>query len=271
MITVQKITTLDLPELAPYRTMKYQLEHRQQRIFVAEGEKVVRRLLESPFRVHSVMLPEKWLPDYETLLRARGEDIPVFVAEKAVLEKLVGFSMYQGVMAVGQVPEPTQLDQILAQSPRPWLFLAADGLSNAQNIGGLVRSSAALGAHALIIGETSASAYLRRAVRGSMGAIFKLPILETDNLARLLGELRQRGIRSFAAHPHADNHLLSQADLKGDCCLVLGSEGEGIAPGVLAACDDAVSVPMRLEVDSLNVGNAASVFLYEAARQRGWV
>lgn len=271
MMNVQKITSFDPPELAPYRTMKFQQEQRKQRIFVAEGEKVVRRLLESSFEVLSVMLPEKWLAEYEPLLRARPETIPVYVAEKALLEQLTGFSMYQGVLAVGRVPEPVGLGQILSSCPRPWLLLAADGLSNAENVGGLARSCAALGAHALIVGETSASAYLRRAVRSSMGAIFKLPALETDNLQQLLGTLREHGIRSIAAHPHADNHLLSQADLKGDCCLVLGSEGYGISPAVLAACDDAVSVPMRMEVDSLNVGNAAAVFLYEAARQRGIV
>jgi tRNA G18 (ribose-2'-O)-methylase SpoU len=271
MMTVQKITTLDLPELAAYRTMKYQQAQRDQRIFVAEGEKVVRRLLESNFRVLSVLAPEKWLREYEPLLLARQETVPVYSAEKTLLETLTGFSMYQGVLAVGQVPEPASLEQILAAAPRPWLFLAADGVSNAQNVGGLMRNCAALGAQALIIGETSASAYLRRAVRGSMGAIFKLPILETESLQQLLSAVRRHGIRTIAAHPHADNHLLSQANLKGDCCLVLGSEGNGIAPEILAVCDDAVSVPMRLEVDSLNVGNAAAVFLYEAARQRGWV
>jgi tRNA G18 (ribose-2'-O)-methylase SpoU len=271
MMNVQKITSFELPELAPYRSMKYQHEHRQQRIFVAEGEKVVRRLLESYFEVISVMLPEKWLKDFETLLVARPETIPVYVAEKALLEQLTGFSMYQGVLAVGRVPEPVPFEQILAESPRPRLFLAADGLSNAENIGGLTRNCAAFGAQALIIGETSASAYLRRAVRASMGAIFKLPVLETNHLEKLLGTLRQHGIRSIAAHPHAENRLLARADLTRDCCLVLGSEGQGIGASVLAACDEAVSIPMRMGVDSLNVGSAAAVFLYEVARQRGTV
>jgi len=175
------------------------------------------------------------------------------------------------VLAVGRVPEPVPLEAILARSPEPRLFLAADGLSNAENVGGLARNCAALGAQALLIGETSASAYLRRAVRASMGAVFKLPILETDNLARLLGELRRHGVRSVAAHPHAERQLLSKTDLTQDSCLVLGSEGYGIAPPVLAACDEAAFVPMQMGVDSLNVGSAAAVFLYEAARQRGKV
>ena len=105
MYRLRKIESFDLPEVQPYRTMRRQHEHREQGIFVAaEGEKVVRRLLESKFSVVSVLLPEKWLPELEPLLQARPEHIQVFVAEKALLETLTGFSMYQGLLAVGKVP-----------------------------------------------------------------------------------------------------------------------------------------------------------------------
>src|SRR5712671_1053423 len=104
MPQVQKIDSLELPELAPYRTLRRPLEHREQGIFVAEGEKVVRRLLESDFSVVSLLLPAKWLRQYEPLIRSRREEIRAFVAEKAILERLTGFSMYQGVLAVGRVP-----------------------------------------------------------------------------------------------------------------------------------------------------------------------
>jgi tRNA G18 (ribose-2'-O)-methylase SpoU len=86
--------------------MRRQMEHRQEGIFVAEGEKVVRRLLESQFQVVSVVLPEKWLHDLEPLLKNRAETFEVFVAEKKLLESLTGFSMYQGLLAVGNVPKP---------------------------------------------------------------------------------------------------------------------------------------------------------------------
>src|SRR5512141_957549 len=104
MLHVQSINSFDLPELAPYRTMRRQMEHREQGIFVAEGEKVVRRLLESTLTVVSVLLPEKWLRELQPLLQARGEEMQVYVAEKALLETLTGFSMYQGLLAVGKVP-----------------------------------------------------------------------------------------------------------------------------------------------------------------------
>ncbi len=117
-----------------------------------------------------------------------------------------------------------------------------------------------------------------------MGTIFQLPVWEVRaanaavqlrrddppqfSLTRTLRDLRARGIRCIAAHPHTDKKVLSQADFSGDCCLVFGSEGHGISPEVLAACDEAVAVPMANGVDSLNVAAAAAVFLYEANRQR---
>ena len=152
--------------------------------------------------------------------------------------------MYQGLLAVGKVPPLPTLEEIVARSPQPRLLAAADGLSNAENLGALVRNCAAFNAQALIVGETCSSPFLRRAVRGSMGAIFQLPVVETASLTQALRDLRARGIRCIAAHPHADGRTLSQANLAGDCCIVFGSEGYGISPAVLAACDEAAAIPM---------------------------
>jgi tRNA G18 (ribose-2'-O)-methylase SpoU len=265
----QKIAAFDLPELQPYRTMRRHFEHRAQGLFVAEGEKVVRRLLQSRFTVLSVLLPEKWLRELAPLLQGRPEDISVFVAEKSLLETLTGFSFYQGLLAVGRVPPPLALEDLLARAARPRLLAAADGLCNAENLGALVRNCAAFNVQALLVGETSGSPFLRRAVRSSMGAIFHLPVLETTGLAGTLGLMRAQGIASIAAHPQASGRRLSEADFSGDCCLVFGSEGAGLSPAVLAACDAATAIPMPPTVDSLNVGSAAAVFLYEANRQRG--
>ena len=276
---VHKIISLELPELAPYRTLRRAAEHAAQGIFVAEGDKVVRRLLTSDFGVLSVLLPENRVTEFEPLLQARPEtDIPVFaVTKKSVLEELVGFEMFQGVLAIGKIPAVLTLEKILADQSRPRLLAAVDGLTSAENIGLLVRNCAAFGVQALIVGETSSSPFLRRAVRNSMGTIFQLPVVElnpesrtnrTRNLPATLRELRARGVRCLAAHPHTENKFLAQADFRGDCCLVFGSEGNGLSPEVLAACDEAVAVPMANGVDSLNVGAAAAVFLYEASRQR---
>jgi len=269
MLQIEFIESLDRPELEPYRTMKRQEEHRQQQIFVAEGEKVVRRLLESSFQIVSVLLPPKWVDDFRPLINLRREDVRVYVAPKEQLEALTGFSMYQGVLAVGKIPAPYSLERILESSRRPYLFAAADGLSSAENLGGLIRNCVAFGAQALFVSSSSSSPFLRRAVRSSMGAIFHLPVIEGADLSQILSDLRRKEVRRIAAHPHANLKQLSKADLTMDCCIVFGSEGYGISPQVLDLCDEAVAIPMPTNVDSLNVGSAAAVFLYEANRQRG--
>jgi tRNA G18 (ribose-2'-O)-methylase SpoU len=269
MFCVHHVDSLERAELAPYRTMRRHHDHVQQCIFVAEGDKVVRRLLESDFAVVSALMPEKWVDEFAPLLKARPEQIPVFIAPKELLEQLVGFSMFQGVMAVGRIPEPLSLEKLLAGARSPRLLVALEGLTNAENLGVIVRNCAAFGAHGLIVGETCSTPYLRRSVRNSMGTIFKLPVLEPRSLLETLGRLRDGGIRCVAAHGPARSLPLAQASLAGDCCIVLGSEGYGLSEGVLAACDQQVSIPMANSVDSLNVGNAAAVFLYEANRQRG--
>ena len=268
MAQVQKIDSLELPELAPYRTLRRPLEHREQGIFVAEGEKVVRRLLESDFTIVSLLLPEKWFREYEPLIVSRPENISVYLAEKNTLQKLTGFSMFQGVLAVGKIPAAQTLETVLEQSAQPYLFAAVEGLSNAENVGALVRNCAAFGVQALLVSRSSSSPFLRRAVRNSMGAIFRLPVVERLELEETLRELRTRGVRCIAAHPHLDTHTLWQADFSPDCCVVFGSEGYGISADVLSGCDACVAIPMHSGVDSLNVGNAAAVFLCEASRQR---
>jgi tRNA G18 (ribose-2'-O)-methylase SpoU len=283
-LRIEKISSLDLPELAPYRTMRRSAEHETQGIFIAEGEKVTRRLLESHFTVISVVLPEKWLEAYRPLLEARPEKITVYLAERELVETLVGFSLFQGVLAVGKIPQIGSLNDILAKNQRPQLLVAVDELANAENLGALMRNCAAFGVQTLLVGETCSSPYLRRSVRNSMGTIFQLPIWEVRaaneavrvrrddppkfSLVQTLRELHAQGIRCTAAHPHPGGKILSQANFSGDCCLVFGSEGNGISKAILEECDECVAIPMSNGVDSLNVGAAAAVFLYEANRQR---
>ncbi len=267
-LRIQPIESFDLPELAPYRTLRYQIEHRRDGIFVAEGENAVRRLIESPLAIISIVLPGPLLETYQPLIAARGTDIPVYVAPKKLLETLTGFPMYQGVMAIGKVPNPLTLDAFLERAPRPLLLVAADGISNGQNVGALTRNCAAFAASGLIVDSRSCSPFLRRAVSASAGTVFSVPIIELEDVPRALRELRKRGLRCVGAHPSATQNPIYQASLVGDCCLVMGSEGPGISRDTLAQCDELVSIPMPPQVDSLNVASASAIFLYEAVRQR---
>lgn len=266
---ITEVHDLTDASLEPYRTLRRPLEHQEQGIFVAEGEKVVRRLLESGLPVHSVLLTPEWLEMYRSHLSENKSSIQVFVAPKELVESIVGFNLHQGIMAVARIPEPATLEGLLAKSPSPYIFAAIDGLTNAENLGVLVRNCAAFGVQGLLVGETSSSPYLRRAVRNSMGAVFAMPVVPLTDLAETLRHLRStHGIRSIAAHPHTDRGSFYETDFSQSCCIVFGSEGEGISLRVLEACDNAVAIPMHHGVDSLNVASASAVFLAEVQRQR---
>lgn len=266
----EQIHSFDDPALVPYRTMKRQQDHEAEGIFVAEGDKVTRRLIESAIGLVSLLVPPGSRNEFLHLLGGRPELVRMFVAEKAILEQLTGFPLYQGVLAVGRIPALPNLEALVTSFGRDRFFAAVDGLANAENLGALIRNCVALGAQAVIVGETCASPYLRRSVRSSMGTIFKIPVVFSRDLARDLRSLEAAGIRCVAAHPHTDRLSIASADLRRDCCVVFGSEGNGIRPSVLEACSLWAAVPMLPGVDSLNVASASAVFLYEVARQRGF-
>lgn len=268
MLRVHPVADLELPALAPYRSLRYSPGQGGSGVFVAEGPKIIARLLTRPhFTIVSVLATEAWREKLWPALSARGEDFDVFVAPADVLEQLVGFHLFNGVLVAVRIPAPPTLDEVLARTPAPRLYVALDGLTNAENLGAIARSASALGAQALLVGETSAPPWLRRAVRSSMGALLDLPVLPVTDLVATVHALQHAGVCCIAADPR-DAPSLAATDLRGDICLVFGSEGDGLRPAVRAACAAAAAIPMPAHADSLNVACAATVFMYEAARQR---
>jgi len=263
------VDSLSVPGLEPYRTMRRPLEHRELGIFVAEGEKVVRRLVESELKIVSILLTEGWLETYSSFLTNREIEDAVYVAGKGLLEQIVGYRLHQGIMAIGRVPDQVSWSNSLTKHHRPRLLVAADGISNSENMGVIVRNCAAFGVDALVVGETSCDPYLRRAVRNSMGTAFRLRISKVGKLADTLTQmLEEHTFTIIAAHPREDSENLAEIDLSGDVCFVFGSEGEGISGEVLSKCTRRVKIPMQNNVDSINVAASVGICLYEAVRQR---
>ena len=263
---IQEITTLDLPELQPYRTLRRSTEHVRDRIFVAEGEKVVRRLLASNLSIISMLMTKQWFEkifpnDYNI------SNPIIFISEKSNIESIVGYHLHQGIMAVAKIPTEIQLDKLLEKNTPSLLFVALDNLVNSENVGIIVRNCAAFGVNAIIVGETSSSPYLRRAVRNSMGTVFKLPIIHSKNLAETLSELKTKyNVQIIGAHPHEKQSLYT-SNFSEKICIVFGNEDEGISENILDICDDYIAIPMMNDVDSLNVACSSAVFLYEIRKQ----
>lgn len=265
-MTVHPVETLDLPELAPYRTLRRPLEHYQQGIFIAEGEKVVRRLLDSGLVVVTMLMTPEWFEHFRPLAETRP--LTVYLASRALCETIVGYSLHQGIMAIARIPAPTALERLLAPEREDLLLVALDDLEHAENVGVVARNCAAFGADGILVGETSSSPWLRRAVRNSMGAVFRMPVVPVDDLAACIaGPLRAHGVVTIAAHPH-ETRPLHDWQMPRRMCVVLGNEGLGVSAKILRACDERVSIPMANDIDSLNVASASAVFLAEIVRRR---
>ncbi len=263
---IQEITSLDLPELLPYRTLRRTTEHVRNRIFVAEGEKVVRRLLASNLTIISMLMTKKWFEslfpnDYNT------SNPFIFIAEKNDIENIVGYHLHQGIMAVAKIPTEVQLEKLLSAKTQSLVLVALDNLVNSENVGIIVRNCAAFGVDAIIVGETSSSPYLRRAVRNSMGAVFKLPIIHSKNLEEtILNIKKDYKVHLIGTHPH-EKKLLYQSKFSDRLCIVFGNEDTGISKKILDICDNHIAIPMMNDVDSLNVACSSAVFLYEIRKQ----
>jgi len=213
----------------------------------------------------SLLLPEKWLREYSPLIEARADEI-ARTCGKEIAGTAHRFRL-SGVLAVGKVPPAPNLEAILQATPRPRLLAAVDGMSNAETSapGPQLRR---VRVQALLVNRTSSSPFLRRAVRSSMGVIFRLPVIEGPTWLRRSASCA-RMISAASPLIRIRTNACCRSRFSSDCCIVFGSEGYGLSSEVLDLCDATVAVPMSAEVDSLNVGSAAAVFFYETARQRG--
>ncbi|MDL1891784.1 RNA methyltransferase [Sphingobacteriales bacterium CHB3] len=268
-LSIHRITSLELPQLQPYHTLRRPQDHLEQGIFVAEGEKVVRRFLSSDWQTISLLLTEEWLEEIvRTADERRLDGVEIFVGEKALLETIVGFPLHQGIMAVGRTPTELPLPELVPRLPAPFFLVALDGLVHAENVGVVVRNCAAFGVDAILVSRTTASPYLRRAVRNSMGGIFKLPCFHAKNLAHSLDWLKiAHNTRVIIADAHAEQ-TIDRADFSGNICVVFGNEDAGVSADVESVATDKIGIPMHSGMNSLNVASASAVVLYEARRRR---
>ncbi|MCD1259909.1 RNA methyltransferase [Paenibacillus athensensis] len=181
----------------------------------------------------------------------------------AVLAKCSDTQTPQGVFAIVDKRE-TSLSELLALPPS--LAIVLDGVQDPGNLGTIIRSADAVGAGAVILGRGTVDVLNPKALRSTMGSVFHLPIVEAD-LAALLPQARERGVRVVTTSLAAQRSCY-EADLTAATWLLLGNEAKGVSDAVAALADERVIIPMQGQAESLNVAMAATVLLFEAARQR---
>lgn len=201
---------------------------------------------------------------------ARGKGIVVVEADRRKLDAMSVTHSHQGVIAVAAVREYASVSDIL-QSARDKgeapLVVVCDELSDPHNLGAVIRTAEAAGAHGVIIPKRRSAGLTAIVAKTSAGAVSYLPVARVANLTALLKELKEEGLWVFGTAADGSTSLY-QADLKGSAAIVIGSEGNGMSRLVREQCDFLVSIPMRGQVNSLNASAAAAVVLYEAVRQR---
>ena len=224
------------PRLEPYRAVRDRdLAGRGGR-FIAEGEVVVRTLLSgrSRFRAESLLVAEGRLPAAEAVLAEIPTDVPVYVAGRGVMDRVVGFPIHRGILAVGRRGQDTPASSLLETLPEGALVLGLLGISNHDNVGGAFRNAAAFGADAVLLDRSSCDPLYRKAIRVSVGACLTVPYARGENAASLVAVLEAAGFGVFGLSPHG-RLLLGDVAWPPRTALLVGAEGPGLPPDLLAA------------------------------------
>lgn len=267
-----EIITLDDPDdprVADYTGLT-DVELRRRRepaegLFIAEGEKVIRRAADAGYRMRSMLLTPKWAEAMGDVVETA--DAPVYVVEPALAERVTGYHVHRGALAsMARKPLPDAAG-LLATARR---VAVMEAVNDHTNIGAIFRSAAALGMDAVLLSPDCADPLYRRSVKVSMGAVFSVPYARLDSWPGGLQAVREAGCRLLALTPDeravsldaAAPHRLEKV------ALMLGAEGDGLSARAMAAADELVRIPMAHGVDSLNVGAAAAVAFYAVATGR---
>jgi 23S rRNA (guanosine2251-2'-O)-methyltransferase len=207
----------------------------------------------------------------EIVQLARGRQIPVRFEDRAQLDRLANSKEHQGIVAVVAASVAASLENILARANNTpgqiGLIVLLDGVEDPHNLGAIIRTALAAGAHGVVIPERRAAGLTDTVTRASAGALAHLPVAKVTNLVRTMEELKQAGYWIVGLDEGADKSY-TDVDFTSPTAVVLGGEGKGMHELTRKRCDFVVSLPTVGPVKSLNVSVAAGVVLFEVRRQR---
>ncbi|MET0144408.1 MAG: RNA methyltransferase [Ilumatobacteraceae bacterium] len=223
-------------------------------LFVVEGVTAIERLLTSGHRIRSVLVTAPALARFAG--RLDHLTAPVYVAPKAVLAATVGFDLHRGAVAAADRRPLRSIAEAVAGAER---IAVLEGLNDPENLGAIARSARAFGIAALVLDPTCIDPYYRRTVRVSMGEVLMLPVARSADWPGDLAALARTGFDTWALTPDAAAEPLGTIPIPPRVAIVLGAEGPGLTAAALGASTRQVRIPIRADVDSLNVGHAAAV------------
>lgn len=223
-------------------------------VFLAEGEKVVRRAVESGHTPRSFLMARRWLEPLADVLERSAA--PCFVLDETGIEQLTGFHVHRGALAAMERRPLPQVESVLAEAER---VVAIEDVVDHTNVGAIFRSAAALGFDAVLLSPRCADPLYRRAVKVAMGAVFWLPYARVEDWYGFCDLLRAHDYTSVAMTPGEDSVDLRDLRVDGKTALLVGSEGTGLTSRWRTSADHRARIEMASNIDSLNVAAATAV------------
>jgi tRNA G18 (ribose-2'-O)-methylase SpoU len=269
-MTVERIDCATDPRARAFCDVRDGELLRTRGLFVAEGRLVVRRVLADPrYRVESVLVNDGALEDLASELAAI--DPPVLVAGSGVLADVAGYDVHRGCLALVRRPEPRSVDETVAAAR---CVVVLEGVTNADNVGGVFRNAAAFGVDAIVLSPACCDPFYRKAVRTSMGAVLAMPFarVTAGDWPSAVTRLRAGGFTLVALTPREPSETLEAFAARRQpprLAVIVGSEGEGLSAAVESAADARVRIPISGAVDSLNLATAVGIALYELTGNGG--
>lgn len=256
----------DDPKLADYVQLREvnlrRLLEEEHGLFIAEGDKVIRRAAEAGYEPRSFLLAPRWLDTLADVLE-KWPEAPVYLVSEALAEQVTGFHVHRGALASYKRQPPSTLDTLL-ETVRPDRIAIFDDIVDHTNVGAGFRAAAAMGVDAVLVTPTCADPLYRRSVKVSMGTVFQVPWTRLTSWPGDLAKLKDHGFTTAAFALTDDSITLDELTARHDekLALIFGTEGHGLKPHVLAESDLTVRIPMAGGVDSLNVASSAAVAFY---------
>jgi tRNA G18 (ribose-2'-O)-methylase SpoU len=255
------LDSIDDPRLSPYRNLKDRELARLGGRFIAESDLIVRRLLASQYQVESVLVASRKANAIAGII---PDHVPLYVLPEAMLDAVIGYQFHTGMLAVGVRQASPAIDSVLGEKST---FVILPEITNSENMGSLIRISSAFGVDAIILGPRCCDPFYRMSIRVSMGTIFSIPILRSENLTSDLAKLNSGGYEIVATVLDKDAEPLDRATRGDRLALMFGNEATGLTAEDIAAANRRVTLPMQRGTDSLNVAIAAGIFLYHFTRE----
>ena len=275
MPNIIEITDYRAPELDVFaRLTEAQLRNRaepEKGIFIAESPKVIQRALNAGYEPTALLMEQKHIAGDAAEIVALCGDIPLYTAERSVLESLTGYQLTRGVLCAFRRRSMPSVEALCANARR---IAILESIVDPTNVGAIFRSAAALNMDAVLVTPTCCDPLYRRSVRVSMGTVFQIPWTRigsqhTDWPHPAIDQLHTLGFKTAAMALRDDSVSIDDPQLLAEekLAVILGTEGDGLSPVTIADCDYTVRIPMSHEVDSLNVAAASAVAFWQLRKR----